>query len=733
MAAHELSREPGPRTVASGAGAGDRAAADGRAPAPDLARLYRPRSVAVIGASANPGKLGHQILRNILESGYTGAVYPVNPKAESILGLPCYASIDDAPPVDLAVIVVPAEAVVPVAEACGRHGVAHLVVISAGFKEVGPEGARREAALVEVCRRYGMGLVGPNCLGVIDTHTPLNATFASAQPVQGSIAFISQSGALGSAILDWSHQQNIGFSRFISLGNKAGLTEVDLILDAASDPDTKVVCAYLEDVKDGARFLEVVAEATRRRPVLILKSGTSEAGTRAASSHTGALAGDDRAYQCAFNQTGVLRVQSLTELFGLATAFASQPLPAGPRVAIVTNAGGPGIIATDAVERLGLSMARFAPETIKALRERLPAECAVFNPVDVVGDAPPERYRVALEAVIRDPGVDALIVLLTPQVPTRPLEVARHVREVSRLAPDKPVMVSMIGGEQVRAAVEDLVAHRIPCFTFPEEAVSALAGMVRYARRRQRGPSASATRWDDVRPQEARAVLERVRAEGRRVLLGPEAAQVAAAYGIRVAPAELARTPEEAVAAADRIGYPVALKIASPEIVHKSDVGGVRLRLATADAVREAFVEIQERVAALMPQHRFYGIEVSRMMPPGQELIVGMVRDRQFGPVLAFGMGGIYVNLLKDVSFRLARALSQADVEEMIQETKVYQLLRGYRGAEAADVAAIQEALGRVARLALDLEEVAELDVNPLFAYRAGEGYVAVDVKMTLA
>lgn len=699
----------------------------------DLTRLYRPRAVAVIGASPNPAKLGHQILRNIIESGYGGEIYAINPKATPILGRPCYPSIEEAPPVDLAVIVVPAEAVVPVAEACGRHGVAHLVVISAGFKEVGPEGARREAALVEVCRRYGMGLVGPNCLGVIDTHTPLNATFASAQPVKGSIAFISQSGALGSAILDWSHQQNIGFSRFISLGNKAGLTEVDLILDAASDPDTNVVCAYLEDVKDGRRFLEVVGQATERRPVLILKSGTSEAGGRAASSHTGALAGDDRAYQCAFSQTGVIRVQTLTELFALATAFANQPLPAGRRVAIITNAGGPGIIATDAVERQGLAMARLAPDTIKALREKLPPECAVFNPVDVVGDAPPERYRVALEAVLQDPGVDALIVLLTPQVPTRPPEVARHVVETRRLAPQKPVMVSMIGGELVREATEYLVANRVPCFTFPEEAVTALAGMYRYARRRQRGPSESATRFDDVRPDEARAVLDRVQAEGRRVLLGPEAARVAAAYGIRVAPAELARTPDEAVAIAERLGYPVALKIASPEIVHKSDVGGVRLKLGSAEAVREAYVDIQERVSTLMPQHRFYGVEVSRMMPPGQELIIGMVRDRQFGPVLAFGMGGIYVNLLQDVSFRLAAALSQADVEEMIQETKVYQLLRGYRGSEPADVPALQEALARVARLALDLPEIAELDINPLFAYRSGEGYVAVDVKMTLA
>ena len=732
MGADDLSLEHGHRTATSSVDQQGRVAPNGTPPTPDLARLYRPRSVAVVGASANPDKLGHQILRNIIESGYSGKIYPINPKAETILGLTCYPSIEQAPPVDLAVIVVPAEAVVSVAEACGRHGVAHLVVISAGFKEVGPEGARREAALVEVCRRHGMGLIGPNCLGVIDTHTPLNATFASAQPVQGSIAFISQSGALGSAILDWSHQQNIGFSRFISLGNKAGLTEVDLILDAASDPDTKVVCAYLEDVKDGARFLEAIGEATRKRPVLILKSGTSEAGGRAASSHTGALAGDDRAYQCAFNQTGVIRVQSLTELFSLATAFANQPLPAGPRVAIVTNAGGPGIIATDAVERMGLTTAKLAPETVKALREKLPPECAVYNPVDVVGDAPPERYRVALEAVVRDPGVDAVLVLLTPQVPTRPPEVARHVLAARELAPDKPIMVSMIGGELVREAVEFLVAHRIPCFSFPEEAVTALAGMYRYAKRRQRGPSPSATRFTDVRPAEARAVLERVRSEGRRVLLGPEAAQVAAAYGIRVAPAALARTPDEAVAAAESIGYPVALKIASPEIVHKSDVGGVRLRLSSADAVRQAFVEIQESVSRLMPQHRFYGIEVSKMMPPGQELIIGMVRDRQFGPVLAFGMGGIYVNLLKDVSFRLAQVLSQADVEEMIQETKVYQLLRGYRGAEPSDIAAIQEALARVARLALDLPEVSELDVNPLFAYRSGEGYVAVDVKMTL-
>lgn len=699
---------------------------------PDLTLLYRPRSVAVVGASANPNKLGHQILRNIIESGYSGQLVGINPKESQILGKPCFPSIEQAPPVDLAILVVPSESVVSVAEACGRHGVAHLVVISAGFKETGPEGARREQALVETCRRWGMGLVGPNCLGVIDTHTPLNATFASARPISGSIAFISQSGALGSAILDWSQQQNIGFSKFVSLGNKAGLNEVELIRDAANDPGSRVVCAYLEDVKEGTRFLRAMREATKRCPVLVLKSGTSEAGGRAASSHTGALAGNDRAYEAAFAQTGVIRVQTLTELFALATAFANQPLPAGSRVAVVTNAGGPGIIATDAVERSGLTMARFTPDTIKALREKLPAECAVFNPVDVVGDAPPERYRLALDLVLQDPGVDALVVLLTPQVPTRPPEVARHVVASRELAPGKPVLVSMIGGEQVKEATEYLVDHQIPCFTFPEEAVTALAGMYRYARRQVAPETAPATALDDVHPDEARAVIGAVRSEGRRVLLGPEAARVAAAYGIRVAPSELARTAEEAAAIAERLGFPVALKIASPEIVHKSDVGGVRLKLQSAGEVRRAFAEIQERVATLMPQHHFYGIEVSRMMPLGQELIVGMVRDHQFGPLLAFGMGGIYVNLLKDVAFRLAEALTTSDAQEMIQETKVYQLLKGYRGSEPADIAAVADVLARVARLVLDIPEIAELDVNPLFAYRAGEGIAAVDVKITL-
>ncbi|MBE3599490.1 MAG: acetate--CoA ligase family protein [Limnochordaceae bacterium] len=713
------------------AGATDHAGATAPG-AVDLTRLYRPRAVAVVGASANPAKLGHQILRNIIDSGYTGQLYAVNPKETEILGRPCYPTIEAAPPVDLALIVVPAQAAVAVAEECGRHGVAHLVVITAGFKETGPEGARREAQLVEICRRYGMGLVGPNCLGVIDTHTPLNATFASARPLPGSIAFISQSGALGSAILDWSQQQAIGFSKFISLGNKAGLTEVDLILDAAADPETRVVAAYLEDVKDGARFLQAVGEASRRCPVLILKSGTSEAGGRAASSHTGALAGNDRAYEAAFAQTGVLRVQTLTELFALATAFANQPLPKGNRVAIVTNAGGPGIIATDAVERAGLAIARFTPETIKGLREKLPAECAVFDPVDVVGDAPPERYRIALDLVLQDPGVDAVVVLLTPQVPTRPPEVARHIVESRTLAPDKPVLVSMIGGQLVQEATEYLAAHQVPSFTFPEEAVTALAGMYRYARRRQRDGRAQATDVDRLRPDEVRSVFRAVRSEHRRVLLGPEAARVVAAYGVQVAPSELARTPDEAASIAERLGFPVALKIASPEIVHKSDVGGVRLKIGSADEVREAFVAIQQNVAALMPDHHFYGIEVSRMMPSGQELIVGMVRDHQFGPLLAFGMGGIYVNLLKDVSFRLAGALSRADVEEMIQETKVYQLLRGYRGSRPADVPALQEVLARVARLCLDFPEIAELDINPLFAYEAGKGVVAVDVKITL-
>ncbi|NPV53844.1 MAG: acetate--CoA ligase [Firmicutes bacterium] len=698
----------------------------------DLTHFFNPRRVAVIGASKTPGKVGNSILKNIIESGYPGEIYPVNPGEPEILGLPCKKNIGEIPGTDLAIICVPAALVPQVVEECGKARTRNIIVISAGFKEVGKEGAALENRMVELCRRYDMNMMGPNCLGMVDTHVPLNASFAPDMPMKGEIAFISQSGAFGTAILDWSLNNNVGFSKFVSLGNKAHLDEIDFIENAADDPNTKVILCYLESITQGKRFLEVVGKATRKKPVLILKSGTSEAGVRAASSHTGALAGNDRAYDAAFLQTGVLRVETAQELFDLALAFTTQPLPKGRRVALITNAGGPGIVATDAVERMGLEMARFDPATVKELRGKLPAESNIYNPVDVIGDARPERYELALDIVLPDPNVDTSLVIVTPQAQTNPPGVADVVLKVRASRPEKPLLVSMVGGKRTSEGVEKLTRAGMPCFVFPERAVSAIAGLTRYATMLAE-PLEEVPFEFPVDQDRVRAILESVRADKRNTLLGTETARVAQAYGIKAAPSGLAKTPDEAARVAEELGFPVALKIASPRILHKTDVGGVKLKLDTPEKVRECFVEIIENVEAHMQDASIYGVEVQHMMPPGRELIIGMVRDLQFGPMLMFGLGGIYVNLLKDVSFRLAYGLRKQDVEAMVRETKAYTLLRGFRGEAPADIPAIQDTLIRVARLARDFPEILEMDINPLFAYEAGKGVTAIDMKITIS
>ncbi len=697
-----------------------------------LQNLFRPRSVAVIGASSTRGKIGHAIMTNLQQSKYAGEVFPVNPREKEILGYPCFPDIGSiGRSVDVAVIAVPAGRSLEVARACGQAKVKYLVVVSAGFKEIGDAGLKREKELLAICRETGMRMVGPNVVGIMDTHTPINASFAHGFPLQGKIAFISQSGAMLLAIFDWSRSAGLGFSRFVSMGNKADLNEVDFIMSAADDPNTGVILCYMEDVVDGSRFLRSVREASKRKPVIILKSGTSQAGARAASSHTGALAGSDLAYDTAFRQCGVIRARDMSDLFDLAVAFVNQPVPAGRRLAIVTNSGGPGIIATDSVERNGLKMARFEKKTIARLREALPPEANLYNPVDVLGDARTDRYRAALQAVLADDNTDAALVLLSPAAVTEPEETARAVLELKKKYPDKPVFAAYMGGEGLTEGSRILSGGGIPCYTFPEPAIRSIAGMVDYAEmtKRLNGEQQLPAGTEDRKA--VKAVFYDVLRDRRLVLLGNEATQVAQAYNIPVAPVSLARTPEEAVHFARELGYPVVLKIASPKIIHKSDVGGVKTGLSGPDEVIEAYRSIMDSVRHYMPDTPLYGVEVQKMMPKGHETIIGMSRDVQFGPMIAFGLGGIYVNLLKDVSFRLGEGLTRQHIREMIAETKAYTLLRGYRGSEPADLEAIADTIARVARLTLDFPEITELDLNPVIAYP--QGAVALDVKITIS
>ncbi len=694
-----------------------------------LEAIFAPQSVAVFGASPEPTRLGHRVLKNIIDHGYEGRIYPIHPRASEVLGWRAYPSILDVPdPVDLAVIVIPPQHVNQAVDECGRKGVRGLVVITAGFKEIGGAGRELERELLDIVRRYGMRMIGPNSLGIIDTISKLNASFANDMPLPGNIALMSQSGAICTAILDWSHPQGIGFSRFVSLGNKADVDEVALLEAWNRDEHSKVILAYLEAIDDGPGFIRVAREVTKTTPVVAIKSGTTAAGTRAASSHTGSLAGSETAYEAAFAQSGILRARTMNELFDLALVFAYQPMIRGNRVAIVTNAGGPGIIATDAVERSGLVMAQFTPETIRHLQEKLPPNANFFNPIDVIGDATPERYGWAIETALADPNVDGLIVLFTPQAVSDPLVTAQLIARLSNNS-DKPVVTSFMGGKSLGEAVRALNDARIPNYLFPERAVQSLAAMYRQLLWQQR--PAPTYRQFTVDRERVAQLFASVRAAGRVELGEVEARQVMEAYGMRLPKSRLAHTPDEAVAIANEIGYPVVMKISSPDILHKSDIGGVRVGLSDANAVRDGFELIEYRARKYLPSARIWGILVQEMVRKGREVLVGVSRDPQFGPLIAVGMGGIYVEVLKDVAFRLA-PLSVEELQEQIRSIRAYPLLRGVRGEPPADIAALEETVLRVSQLVTDFPEIVEMDINPLVVHHEGEGAIVLDARIIL-
>ncbi len=697
-----------------------------------LTSLMRPRSVAIIGASNTPGKIGHAVVENMKSSGFTGKIYPINPKETEILDLKAYPSIKNVnEPVDVAVLCVPAKVSIPVAEECGQVGVKHLIVITAGFKEVGEEGRKLEEKLTRIAKKYGTRIVGPNCLGVLDTHTPFNATFAKHMALKGNIAFISQSGALCIAILDWSLKTGLGFSQFVSFGNKSDLNEADFIEIASHDPNTKVICLYLEDIVDGPRFIQAAREATKRVPVIVLKSGVSEAGAKAASSHTGALAGSDTAYETAFKHAGVLRASSMTELFDLASAFTTQPIPEGKRVAVITNSGGPGIVASDSIELSGLKMAKFSGKTLDVLKKALPSMANIHNPIDVIGDAHYDRYEIALNTALEDPNVDAATVLLSPTAVIEVDKVADAILAAREKFPNKPVVAGFTGGFAVEDAVTRLSENGVPTYAFPEPGIATLRGMAKFSELRDTVKDSKEWKFDDVDKDKVRQIFENVRSDGRNLLLSPEAAKVAEIYKIPAAPSFLANTAEEAEKFAEQMEFPVVMKIASPDIMHKTDVGGVKVGLKSKKEVKDAFDSIMNNSKNAVPDAKIYGVEVQKMMPQGDEIIIGMIKDLTFGPMIAFGSGGILVNLLEDATFRLASGLTKNEVDEMITETKAYTILKGFRGAEPSDIPAVSEAIGRVAQLCRDFPEITELDMNPLFAY--AQGLSAIDIKIKLS
>ncbi|HEC22415.1 MAG TPA: CoA-binding protein [Chloroflexi bacterium] len=694
--------------------------------------FFTPKSVAVIGASRNPTKLGYAVVDNLVKSGYARdhPVYPINPKADRILDLKAYPSVLEVQgKIDLAVIVIPYKYVPDAMRQCGEKGIPAVVVITAGFREAGHEGLEREREIVRIAKEYGIRVIGPNCLGVIDTYTPLNASFAAGTPPRGPMNFMSQSGALGTAVLDMALAGRLGFSKFVSLGNKADVSEIDLLEAWADDPNANVLMAYIEGVPDGQKFIEVARRVSKKKPIVAVKSGVTKAGSRAVSSHTGSLAGSEQAYRAAFKQAGVLRAETMETLFDYSLALAYQPLPPGDRIAIITNAGGPGILATDAIERSGLKIARFENETLKALESYLPDAASAANPVDVLGDAIADRYQFALETVSKDPNVDGILVILTPQAMTDIVGTAEAVADLSdRL--EKPVLACFMGEAEVRKGIDILTKRGVPNYPFPERAVEAFRAMSDYRNARAR-PLPSFEHFD-VDQGAVRKVFEKVRGEGRVTIGDFEAREILQAYGLRTPESRLAKDPDEAVRIAGEIGYPVVLKIASPDILHKTDVGGVKVGLASPSDVRDAFDLMVYRAQRYVPGSRIWGCVVQEMTPKGLEVLVGMNRDPQFGPLVTFALGGIYVEVLKDATFRVA-PFSREEAQEMLEEIRARALLDGVRGSPPMDKEAIVDALLRIGQLVQDFPEIAELDINPLMVLEKGQGAIAIDMRLVLS
>ena len=698
-----------------------------------LDTFFKPDSIAVIGASTNPTKLGYAVLKNLVDCGYSarGRVYPINPGAQEILGLKAYGSVLDVPEkIESAVIVIPYGGVPGALRECGQKGIPSVTVISAGFREAGKGGLERERELVDIAHQYNMRLVGPNCLGVIDTYTPLNASFAAGTPPPGPMGFMSQSGALGTAVLDMALAGRIGLSKFVSLGNKADISEIDLLQAWVNDEDTKVILIYNEGLPNGQEFIKTARQVTRQKPVVAIKSGVTQSGSRAVSSHTGSLAGSEQAYHAAFRQAGVLRAETMETMFDIALALGYQPPLRDDRIAIVTNAGGPGILATDALEGSGLTLAHFEPETTLSLKKTLPEAASSANPVDVLGDARADRYRFALETVAADPNVDAMIVVLTPQAMTEIDETALAVSELSKKL-DKPVLGCFMGEARISSGVTILTRNGVPNYPFPERAARALRAMADYRAIQSRPPLTNLT--FEVDKKAVRATLDRVLGEGRLSIGDAEAREVLTAYGMRIPKSELAKNPDEAVEIARKIGYPVVLKIASPEILHKTDVGGVKVNLRTATEVKDAYELMVYRAQRYIPEARIWGCLVQEMAPAGGlEVLVGMNRDPQFGPLVTFGLGGIYVETLKDVTFRIA-PFSPQEAQEMMSEIRAHALLDGVRGQPPADKDAILDILLKINQLVQDFPEIAELDINPVIVYPKGQGAFAIDMRLVLS
>ncbi len=692
--------------------------------------FFNPKSVAMVGVSHHKGKVGYEILANMVAAGYEGKIFPVNPQADTIEGFKCYPDLQSIGHVpELVVIIVPARVVPEIMRQCAKIKVKSVIIVTAGFKEVGEEGKELEEQIIRIAKRAGIRIIGPNCLGVIAPANKLNASFGGELPAEGIVGYVSQSGALLAAILDMANAKGIGFSKLVSVGNKADVDELDVMRAFGDDADTKVIAGYLESITNGNAFVSQAEAISHEKPILLMKPGGTEAGAKAAASHTGSLVGDDTAYECVFERAGIIRCNSLKSQVDYIQAFANQPLPAGTNVAVISNAGGAGIMAADAIERKGLTFAHFSTDTIKQLGTNLPPAASLNNPIDVLCDALADRYEFALSVALDDPNVDIALVLLTPQAMTDPVATAKAVVKIAGRKPGKLILACFLGASKMEEGARILREGKIPCYDSPETAVGTIKVMTDYVRWRSR-PKRIVELFG-VNRRKAETIIEKHLRRGTCQIGEVESKGILRAYGFVTPKASVATTSEQAVSIARQLGFPVVLKIWSPQIVHKTDVGGVKLDLQSPDDVIDAFDLMMYRIPKKLPDVEVLGVLVQEMVKKGIEVILGMKREPQCGPLMMFGMGGTMVEVLKDVSFYLA-PLTAEEALQMLISTKTYQMLKGVRGQKGVDIGTIAEALQRLSQLATEFPQIQEVDINPYVVGPEGTTPIAVDARMSL-
>lgn len=692
-----------------------------------ISNFFKPTGVALIGASSNPKKLGYGILLNMTTYHYDGHIYPVNPKEAEILGLKCYQDISEVPdPIELAVIIIPVKLIADALKKCGERGIKNVIVISGGFKEVGIDGAKMEAQLLEIAKQYGIRFIGPNCVGTMDLFSGLNSTFIDGMPKKGGIGFLSQSGAVCGAVVNLFIDKGVGFSYFVSLGNEADVNETDIIEFLGQDENTNVIAAYIEAIQDGERFIRAVKEVSRQKPIVLIKAGRSAAGAKAVSSHTGSLAGTYTAYKTAFRQAGIIEVDTVSQLFNLAAALDAQSIPAGENIAIVTNSGGPAALASDSLAANGLNLAILSEESGTALRTFLNPSAQVANPIDMLGGATPEEYGKVLDVLSKDDKIDAIFTIYVPTSLVDPGDVAMAIAEQAK-GINKPIFTCFMADEALADTRKIMFENKMPLMVYPDEIGPLLGGMRKYIQWKNRDQSEPVT-FSNIDKSLAR---KHIQSQKHKTLGEAATRPLLSAYGIPVVDGIFVKDEDEAAVKAQKLGFPVAIKLISADVFHKSDAGAVALNLKNEEAVKIACNSMKNKVIQNLPDAKVDGFLIEKMADEGIDVIVGMKRDPNFGPLMMFGLGGIYVELFKDIEFGVV-PLSYLDVLDMINNTQAGKLLKGFRGGATSDIDPLAYSILRLSQLAMDIPEIKEVEINPLRVFKKGKGVCALDARILL-